>query len=279
MSATLHPESIPALRGTFTRLLCGVNGSRGSDEAMRQALALAAPGATLHFVAVSDERGTGPNRAAALSEFRAQRGLDIIRALTRGLDLHVETELVHGVDPPAELLARQADHELLVVGCHRETRFGGILTGSTATELAHRTRGSLLIARASRNGQPFPSHIVVAIEDRRRSRAQFEPAVALAAATGATLQLVHVEEADYSERTRHMLAELVVEATELTGHEPIADTVEGPIAHAVAHEIRRAGADLLVCGHSGRSGVGALRSVSERLVHEAPCSVMVVPAR
>ena len=50
--------------------------------------------------------------------------------------------------------------------------------------------------------------------------------------------------------------------------------VEGPVDDVLVDESHRA--DLLVVGNRGLHGVRALGSVSERVAHKAPCSVLVV---
>lgn len=55
---------------------------------------------------------------------------------------------------------------------------------------------------------------------------------------------------------------------------------EGPPVDEILDVIRQAGADLLVLGTHGRSGFERLLlgSVTERLLHKAPCPVLTVPA-
>lgn len=51
----------------FADILCGVDGSRASVEAARQAIALAAPDAALSFIAVSVPEGVHPERHRELT--------------------------------------------------------------------------------------------------------------------------------------------------------------------------------------------------------------------
>jgi len=55
---------------------------------------------------------------------------------------------------------------------------------------------------------------------------------------------------------------------------------EGDAADAICHEAEKVGADAIVVGSHGRTGLRRLflGSVSERVVRHAPCPVLVVPS-
>jgi nucleotide-binding universal stress UspA family protein len=117
---------------------------------------------------------------------------------------------------------------------------------------------------------------------------------ALAKEGGATITIVHVVErvegigavgvphrADEPEVQAH-LREL---AAELTGEGINTELeIKGDVgtrpAHAVVDVARSLGADLIVAGTRGRTAIGGLLvgSVTNRLLHVAPCPVLVVPA-
>jgi nucleotide-binding universal stress UspA family protein len=116
----------------------------------------------------------------------------------------------------------------------------------------------------------------------------------LAKEGGATVTMVHVVErvegigavgiphrADESEVQAH-LKKL---ADELSGEGIKASLeIKGDVgtrpAHAVVDVARTVGADLIVAGTRGHSAIGGLLvgSVTSRLLHLAPCPVLVVPA-
>ena len=71
---------------------------------------------------------------------------------------------------------------------------------------------------------------------------------------------------------------MAVEAAELmraTGSEPVILTELGNPQERIVEEARMEPASLVVVGSRGLHGVRALGSVSERVVHEVPCSVLV----
>ncbi|HVW18219.1 MAG TPA: universal stress protein [Solirubrobacteraceae bacterium] len=278
MTTSPAPSEPPADVRHFARVLCAIDGSRGGAEAVREALTLCDPAGVVRFVAVTDVRGTGPTRMASVGEYRAGQALAAARALATDRGVRAEIELAHDDDVAGALLARAAGYDLLALGSHRESRLGGIATGSTATAIAHRAEGPVLVARpAAAGAPPFPSHVVVALADDRDGSTLVETAGALAAQHGAHVHLVCVAEHALGQAEHHRIAWLSARLREMTGVEPLVSTPPGVPHEAIADVARHDGASLVVVGRRGLSGVRALGSVSERVVHTAPCSVLVLP--
>jgi nucleotide-binding universal stress UspA family protein len=59
------------------------------------------------------------------------------------------------------------------------------------------------------------------------------------------------------------------------------NTLSGRAAPEIVAHAKKVGADLIVMGTHGRSGIqhALLGSVAERVVHHSPCPVLVVPTR
>jgi nucleotide-binding universal stress UspA family protein len=124
------------------------------------------------------------------------------------------------------------------------------------------------------------------------SRAAVSQAEALATRFGAELVLFHALElvtgsdipppAAVAEGARREMAEKLetwrVGAAQATGRSVEAVLLEGPAAPAIAKAAAGWKLDLLVTGTHGRRGFRhmVLGSVAERLVHLAPCAVLVV---
>jgi nucleotide-binding universal stress UspA family protein len=230
----------------FGRVLVGIDESPESLEAARQAATLATGSLTL--LAAYDLTqtiiggGMAPAPVAPLDEGPARESAE--DALGRA-----RQEI--GSDEPAGKIARGRSWEVLLdeialehvtlvaVGSHGAGRARGIVIGSTATELVHKAPCSVLVARKPL--KDFPGPIAVGVDGSKEGAAADAVAGALGKRFGARLERL--------ENLPHPLSGLVDAAVE---------------------------AELLVVGSRGLHGVRALGSVSERVAHEARCSVLVV---
>jgi nucleotide-binding universal stress UspA family protein len=189
-------------------------------------------------------------------------------ALERGRSeadpLHrVDARLAKG-EPRARLLA-ELEHEeatLAVVGSHGVSRTTGIALGAVSTHLLHESPCPVLIARGRIDAERWPRSIVAGVDGSPESGAALAAARALAGRAGASLRvMVATEDAHADVEVARRLA------PDLEAHEARALDVLN-----VASET----ADLVVVGSRGLRGLRALGSLSERLAHEARCSVLVV---
>jgi nucleotide-binding universal stress UspA family protein len=160
----------------------------------------------------------------------------------------------------AELERERAS--LAVVGSHGLTRATGIALGAVSTYVLHEAPCSVLFARGPVGGPRWPHSIVVGLDGSQESEVAVAVARELAERHDAELRAI-VATRDWTidlERARRL-------APELEEHD--AEPVD---ALAVLSER----ADLVVVGSRSLRGVRALGSVSERIAHEARCSVLAV---
>jgi nucleotide-binding universal stress UspA family protein len=260
----------------FRSILCGVDGSRQSFEAARQAAALATDGALLRLLAVTWETGTGPTATALLSRRRAQEALERARAAAAELGVRAEIETVEAREARARLLEAALDHDLLVVGTSGRSRLGGILIGRAAAAALHRAPVPVLVARRA-PAAPFPRSILLATDGSSASRLAVELAAALARRHEARLTVV--AGSSRSPANRHELARQAADLFADTGCEPVIIDAHGKPHTAIARAAEEVGASLVITGSRGLSGIAALGSVSERVGECAPCSVLVARRR
>jgi nucleotide-binding universal stress UspA family protein len=120
----------------------------------------------------------------------------------------------------------------------------------------------VLVAREPRDLFAWPRKILVGVDGSPGSVAALAAAEALAARWAAVVRAVVATREPFVELERAHAA-----APELEEHD---DAVLHTL-HVLSEE-----ADLLVVGSRGLRGIRALGSVSERIAHEARCSVLVV---
>lgn len=279
MATLPHASPSLLLRQTLDGVVCAVDDSPGSAAAARTAITLATCAPSLRFVSVTDPVDPDARLVTTLGERRARHALDQGRAQAAAAGIDAGAELVHDRDVAAALTARAGARNLLVAGTHGNSRAAGALTGSVATALAHRAGGPLLIARGPGKPPGASPRILVAVDDTDAAFRVAELAGAIAGACGGYVHLVHVQGPQYGAATRRRLAELALDLIELTGAEPIVDVARGVhVANRIVEFAERGGASLVVVGRRGRPSGRGIGSVSERVVHTAPCSVLVAPA-
>jgi nucleotide-binding universal stress UspA family protein len=249
----------------FARVVVGVDETEESLAAVQQAARLVDPGGGLALVTAvhvgkAAGAGFGATRAASQLEADAAAGLERAHALAPA----AHTVLVRG-EPLAALTAaiEQEEATLVVVGSHGRRRGAGLVLGGVATSLLRDVPCAVLVARPPSEPDRFPSRLVAGVDGSPEGDAAASVARRLAERHGARLRLVVASGGKN------------VDATAVRTSHPEADeTPEAPVTALLA---AAEGADLLVVGSRGLHGVKALGSVSERVAHQAACSVLVVP--
>lgn len=260
----------------FADILCAVDGSRNAHEAARQAIALSGPDASLSFIAAFHSVGVGLVAQADVSEKRASAALAEAAQLAHEAGIHASTELRSGAPVSDLLIEAGAHHELLAFGCRGGSRAGGIMLGSTATQIAHRTEGAALVARRGPNGEGFPQRVLLATDGSPGSWAAARAALEVVRSCRSALRFVYVPDGMHPERHREVLKQIDA-VDEVTGTRPAVADSPGSVVEQICGAASADRTSLVVLGHRGVRGVRALGSVSERVVHQAPCSVLVVP--
>jgi nucleotide-binding universal stress UspA family protein len=257
----------------FRSILCGVEGNESSTEAARQAIALARAGAELRFIAVYASFELGPDSARDALE----GGLDQAVAMAGEEGIEASSDLLEGRYAVDVLLPEGAKHDLLVLGTHGKSRAAGIVLGSTASEAARGTEHPLLIARKPPEGAGFPGKVLLATDGSPGSWAPARTAARLATAYESELELVYVGDGSDIEAGNEVESQ-AGEIRDSIGSEPRLTQRPGHGINEIVEEAEAGRASLIVCGRRGLRGIKALGSVSERVVHQAPCSVLLIPA-
>jgi nucleotide-binding universal stress UspA family protein len=251
----------------FERVLCGVDDTDAGSDAAWTAARVAAPRgsmilATVHDPSVAVHAGWMAMQVAGELVAAAKHASERGRAEAGPLHV-VETRLVEG--HPLDALQREIERTratLAVVGTRGHSRAVGITLGSVTTHLLHEALCSVLVARPPSDRQTWPRTIVVGVDGSPGSEAALEAATELATRLGATLRPIIA--------AKEPLVDVAAARELAPGLEIIDETVVHAL-HLLSEE-----ADLIVVGSRGLRGIRALGSVSERIAHEARCSVLVV---
>jgi nucleotide-binding universal stress UspA family protein len=285
-------------RSPLQTIIVGVDGGEGGRDALALASRLQRTFPSRVIAVLSNPGDEIPSRASSPA-YEAAMSDEARRTLLRELAhaaVVAEPEVVSAPSPQRGLheAAKAHDAQLIVVGASRHGRLARML-GRDVTAATLRGAPCPVSVAQRRAGTMTPPlrTIAVGFDGSPQSRAALELARELAGAAGARLQLLWVVPASVpvnpwasravaltvGERLeRDRARALIAETVDALGDNAIGDTAPG-VAHEELAQLCRE-ADLLVVGSRGE---GALRralrgSTSMRLVREAPCPVLVVPA-
>jgi len=262
VAAHIDPDSV------FRHVAVGIDGTPASLEACRQAGALADESAAIELVAVvhlAQAARVGMDAPRVADEL-TREAEDALAEALRVLGGRGTPHFVDGVATQALLReVERVDASVVAVGSHGHRRATEILIGGVTGELLHTAPCSVLVARRPERPEAFPRSLVVGIDGSR------EGDLALGAAQELARRL------DVPLRVLVALRGKGIDRAQVHLRAPLAETLdEAPVPALV--EASRA-TDLVVVGSRGLHGLRALGSVSERVAHQAGCSVLVVRPR
>ena len=244
----------------FDRIVCGVDGTPESLFAVKQANRLQHPEGSLLLVAAMDltksaHAGMAARHAAGLMQDDAEQAMAEANEL-----VPAEGKIVNG-DPATVLLNEAEQATLLAVGSHGRRRTVGLLLGTVATRMLHEAPCPVLIARPARDPDTWPQTIVAGVDGSTESELAVAAARAVASSCRAELRIVSA----------------TGDQVDLDAARKIAPELEERDGRALDVLVSEsAKADLVLVGSRGLQGLKTLGSVSERIAHQASCSVLVV---
>jgi nucleotide-binding universal stress UspA family protein len=258
----------------FDRIVCGIDGTDESREAVSQVARLA-PGhgqvilCSVWNTGASIATGWSPLIAGAASFPRDEltAAVDASRKLLPE-SVAVQTVVVEG--PPGPMMLTELGRHratLVALGSHDHRRLMGIVLGSVTTQLLHEAPCPVLLARAPQESR-FPAKVTVAADGSAESVRAIHVAAEIADRLEIPFEAVVATGAD---------ADIDLEPLHTALHTAAGQDVplrEDP--NPPVEALTRLETDLLVIGSRGLRGLRSLGSVSERVAHEARCSVLVV---
>ncbi|MBL8763745.1 MAG: universal stress protein [Phycisphaerae bacterium] len=293
-------------------IVVGVDFSECSAAALKESIRLAAwnrahvhPVHVLDTIVVTDlERAISPiqqNLRDSLAAESRARWADFASSIPGAGSLQLEVAVNNRA---AGLLERARHHQadLMILGAFGdrtpEVGLGSVASGVVRASAGQRLR--TLIVRHPHNG-PFRS-IIVCVDFSETSRLALEAAVRVAAQDGASLTILHVFEApwrvlhfrvpggepdagletqmraDLESRLREFCTPFQHELSYAKAEVVVLDY--GSYRGGIPEYARAVRADLVVLGTRGRTNLRdtLLGSTAERVLTNAPCSVLTVPA-
>lgn len=249
----------------FARILAGVDGTDWGFEALRQALLLAPASAEVRAVTALD---TAPAIHTGLqaAHFAELLTKEAAQARTTALTIidgrpNADAFVLRG--KPVNVLRRERDDQdttLLALGGRRSSRFLGIVLGDTGTELLHDAACSVLLAYPAHDGPWAPRRIVVGLDSSSCAQAALRTADELADRFGGSVEVVAATGGKPAEPEERWASRVQSWDTRT------------PVEALVA---RSREVDLVVVGSRGVTGIKSIGSVSERVAHQAHCTVLV----
>ena len=253
----------------FERVHCGIDGSLAAVGAAVQLSRLAPSGTLLHLVAAVNPGAAAPAGTAttrSLTEVE-QEANDHLRDAAAALppDARLDSRAVIG--PEIEAIRAELEQggaTVVAVGGPPPHRVTGAVLGSVASALLHESPCSILVARETAEPASFPRAILVGLDGSPGSTRALAVACELRDRLGTPVRALTAKLDDHIDLD-------VARATAVAQDVELEELEESPATLLVEEA-----PDLLVVGSRGLHGLRALGSISERVAHRSPGSVLVV---
>ena len=266
-------------QGVFANVLCAVDGSRAGMAAVRMAANLASPDGHLTLLTVTAESGSGRlYSAAAISPSRADGLLRRAKRIADDVGVTSSQEVDHEGPPVKIILEHARNHDLLVIGAPATSWLGGMLIGGVASAALSQFTTPMLVVRRTFAGTLKDRQVLVASDGKEGSDELVELAGRLGLSLGARVALVNALGAESKMKPRAIQAQARTLERILPGNSE-AIVEPGKPLEVILDAAKGKKAAILVIGSRRLGGPRALGSVSRRVAHDAPCSVLLVPPR
>jgi nucleotide-binding universal stress UspA family protein len=286
----------------FTKIIVGIDGRNGGNDAVALARTLANPDSDITLINAYSYEST-PSRGSLGGYARLLRDESdelLARAASASLDApdpHTHVRHVADVSPSRAIqhTAAREEADLIVVGSCHHGAVGRVVLGDVSRGVMHGAHCPVAVAPDGyRNDTRTPTTIGVGFNDTRESRAALEFAVSLAQETGAALKLMTAVMLPpslgapyaFAYNVEALLEDLRTFAGDALAHaaseldvSAATAVTDGPASQALEQLSREV--DLVVVGSRGWGTARRvmLGSATSHLTHHAACPVIVVPTR
>lgn len=269
------------------RILVATDGSEHSDGAIRVAIDAAAKCSSqlfaLTMVLSNPEVEALAPQLVAQGEKKARATLDAVEAKAKAAGVAIERLVRHGQDPGHQIVgqAEKRDADLVVMGRRGVRGLARMLVGEATVKVCGQSPCPVMVV--PRAGELPRKRILLATDGSSYSEIAAQMAARMAGLCRLPVTVVSVTVPTHSEERRSEAAKAVerVRASLVAdGIDAQAITVPAPRPEiGIVTSAAACGADLIIVGSHGRSGLlqkVLIGSVSERVLGDATCPVMVV---
>src|SRR5438128_672287 len=268
----------------FGNILCAISGKEGGFAAVEQAAALAGTQGHLTFLAVTSFRSGGAHRGPAIGPGRATEILERAEGIAREAGVPYTSEVDPGTPPARVIMDWSARYDLLAIGAPASSWPAKLLSVGVGDKALGGFSTALLVARPLEVERRIGDGVVVASDGLEASHALIDLAGRLAHTSGSNVTLVHalgrespIKRGRPREQERTLQdQERTLERTRASGTTELL-VKPGRAGVVVVSTATAADASLVVMGSRRLEGLRAMGSVSRRVVHQARCSVLLVP--
>lgn len=290
LAAAAPAEAAPAAiarEGRTDRVLLATDGSEFSAGATRVALGFSGKsGARLTAMTVSliDLEAEGmATEVIGQSRAEARKVLELVEHGARERQCAVRTEQREGTVPAKEIVRAAAElrADLIVMGRRGRRGLARMMVGDATRQVIGQADCNVLVVPKA--AELWCRRILVATDGSRHGDRAGVMAQTLAKRCGLPVTVVSVLRPGFDEARRaegRRAVERIRKALEADGIGVEGFVLEGESAQEISDCVGRVGADLIVIGSHGRTGLGrlVLGSVSEKVISQASCPVMVAKA-
>jgi nucleotide-binding universal stress UspA family protein len=284
-SMEIQSRAVPAGTGAiFPDILCAIDGKEGGFNAVEHSAALAAPQGHLTFLAVTSYRSGGAHRPPAIGPLAAAGILERAEGIARDAGLPYNSEVDPGSPPARVILDWSARYDLLALGAPANSWPSRMLSVGVGNKALEAFTTALLVARPLDSDDRFGERIVVASDATESSHGLVDFSARLAKALSSHVTLVHglgretpIKRGRPREQERVLQEqEQRLERTQPAGKSEVV-VEQGRTADVIRSAAAAAHASLVVMGSRSVGSMRAMGRVSRHVVHQARCSVLLVP--
>ena len=268
----------------FANILCAISGKEGGFAAVEQAAALAGTRGRLTFLAVTSFRSGGTRRGPAIGPARVSEILERAERIAREAGVPYTSEVDPGTPPARVILDWSERYDVLAIGAPASSWPAKLLSVGVGDKALGGFSTALLVARPLEAERRIGDRIVVASDGLDASQALIDLTARIARAPSSNVTLVHAlgrESPIKRDRPREPERRLQEQERALERNRASGTTEllvkPGRAGVVVVSAATAADASLVVMGSRRLEGLRAMGSVSRRVVHQARCSVLLVP--